>query len=199
MKQNQNLKGMGVILLLVVLIATACAAPTTQAPATTNETATTAPAEATPSEAAAEGEAITTTTATTTTAAESAPVAAAKLNLNTVTEDELLTTIPDFGNRMVREFFEYRPYISIQQFRREIGKYVDEAQVAEYEQYVYVPININESDAATIMQIPGVDAATAEALIAARPYDSTAIFLEQLAEFAPGVDRGGAEGYLEAP
>jgi len=60
-----------------------------------------------------------------------------------------------FGNRMVREFLEYRPYISIQQFRREIGKYVEEAQVAEYEQYVYVPVNVNESDAATLQQLPG--------------------------------------------
>lgn len=37
---------------------------------------------------------------------------------------------------MVRKFEEYRPYVSIQQFRREIGKYVDEAMVAAYEQYV---------------------------------------------------------------
>ena len=54
----------------------------------------------------------------------------AKLNLNTVTGDELLGTIPGFGNRMVREFQEYRPYISIQQFRQEIGKYVDAKEVA---------------------------------------------------------------------
>src|SRR6185295_7081776 len=47
--------------------------------------------------------------------------AATRLNLNEVTEEQLLSTIPNFSNRMVREFFEYRPYISIQQFRREIG------------------------------------------------------------------------------
>src|SRR5215813_3568963 len=56
----------------------------------------------------------------------------AKLNLNNVTGDQLLATIPNFPNRMVREFQEYRPYVSIQQFRREIGKYVGDAQVAEY-------------------------------------------------------------------
>ncbi len=56
-----------------------------------------------------------------------------------MTGDELLATIPNFGDRMVREFGEYRPYVSIQQFRKEIGKYVDAAQVAEYEKYVYVP------------------------------------------------------------
>lgn len=122
----------------------------------------------------------------------------AKLNLNTVTEEELLSTIPDFGNRMVREFFEYRPYVSIQQFRQEIGKYVDEAQVATYEQYVYVPVNVNESDAATIMQTAGVDQAAADGLIAARPYDSTAAFLTKLAELAPTVDQTAAATYLEA-
>lgn len=144
--------------------------------------------------------------ATATTAAQAAPASAeqpaaataAKLNLNTVTEAELLNTIPDFGNRMVREFFEYRPYISIQQFRQEIGKYVDEAQVATYEQYVYVPVNVNEADAATLMQIPGVDQTVADGLIAARPYESAAAFLDKVAELAPTVDRAAAESYLEA-
>ena len=36
-----------------------------------------------------------------------------KINLNDMTREDLLNTIPDFGNRMVREFFEYQPYISI--------------------------------------------------------------------------------------
>src|SRR5215510_881236 len=80
-----------------------------------------------------------------------------KLNLNTVTGDELLATIPGFPNRMVREFQEYRPYVSIQQFRREIGKYVGDSQVAEYENYVFVPISINDSDSETLRQIPGLD------------------------------------------
>ena len=62
------------------------------------------------------------------------------------------------GNRMVHEFEEYRPYKSIQQFRKEIGKYVDQNQVAEYEKYIFVPINENDSDAPTLQQIPGLDA-----------------------------------------
>jgi hypothetical protein len=39
---------------------------------------------------------------------------------------------------MLREFKEYRPYTSMDQFRREIGKYVDKAEVARLEQYVYI-------------------------------------------------------------
>ena len=102
-----------------------------------------------------------------------------KINLNTATDAEM-RTIPGVGDKMVHEFEEYRPYRSIAQFRKEIGKYVDEATVAEYEKYAFVPVDPNESDAATLQQIPGVDATVAEQLIAARPYASTEAFLEKL-------------------
>jgi hypothetical protein len=114
-------------------------------------------------------------------ATDSAPAETCQwLNLNTVTEDQLKATIPAFPNRMVREFFEYRPYISIQQFRREIGKYVDQTQVADWEQYVYVPVDANLSDEDTLMQIPGVDATVAAALVSARPYASNQAFVDTL-------------------
>ncbi|MCB0079846.1 MAG: helix-hairpin-helix domain-containing protein, partial [Caldilineaceae bacterium] len=86
--------------------------------------------------------------------------------------------------------------ISIQQFRREIGKYVDDAQVADYEQYVYVPVDVNESDAETLKQLPGVDDAIAEELMAARPYDSNDAFLAKLAELVSPEDAAAASGYL---
>jgi hypothetical protein len=127
--------------------------------------------------------------------ADSAP-AMTKLNLNTATEDQLRSTIPDFPSRMVREFFEYRPYISISQFRQEIGKYVSQEQVAAYEQYVYVPIDVDASDAATLQQIPGVEAAIAEQLIAGRPYGTQQAFLDALAGTAPAVDLQLAAAYL---
>lgn len=120
-----------------------------------------------------------------------------KINLNTATSDQLLTTIPGFGNRMVREFQEYRPYISIQQFRQEIGKYVDDAQIAEYENYVFVPISINDSDSATLQQIPGLDATEAETLMAGRPYASTDAFLAKLSELVSAAELETAKAYLE--
>ena len=40
------------------------------------------------------------------------------------------------GERMAHEFEEYRPYRNMEQFRREIGKYVDDAKVAQFERYV---------------------------------------------------------------
>jgi DNA uptake protein ComE-like DNA-binding protein len=94
--------------------------------------------------------------------------AKAKLDLNTASDSDFLS-IPGMTNRMVHEFEEYRPYKSIQQFRREMAKYVSTAVIADYEKYVYVPISANESDAATLQQIPGLDATEAQALIAGRP------------------------------
>lgn len=57
------------------------------------------------------------------------------INLNTATDAEILT-IPGVGQRMLREFKEYRPYTSMAQFRREIGKYVSRQEVARLERYV---------------------------------------------------------------
>ncbi len=62
------------------------------------------------------------------------------INLNTASKEEILM-IPGVGNRMLQEFLEYRPYKSLAQFRKEIGKYVDEKEVARLEQYVFVPTN----------------------------------------------------------
>lgn len=112
-----------------------------------------------------------------------APAAAARLDLNTATAEQL-ATIPGMSPKMVHEFEEYRPYVSISQFRKEIGKYVDAAQVAAYEPYVYVPVDPAASDAATLQQLPGVDATEAEALVAGRPYADRAAFLTALASFA---------------
>jgi radical SAM superfamily enzyme with C-terminal helix-hairpin-helix motif len=97
---------------------------------------------------------------------------------------------------MLREFMEYRPYVSIQQFRQEIGKYVDDAQVAEYEKYIYVPIAINDSDSATLQQIPGLDASEAETLISGRPFASTDDFLTKLSEYISADELEIAKMYL---
>ncbi len=59
------------------------------------------------------------------------------IDLNTATKEEILL-IPGVGARMQHEFEEYRPYNSIERFRREIGKYVDSAEVARLERYVTI-------------------------------------------------------------
>ena len=59
------------------------------------------------------------------------------IDLNTASDEDILT-IPGLGRRMLHEFKEYRPYRAIEQFRREIGKYVDDDEVARFERYVVV-------------------------------------------------------------
>ena len=59
------------------------------------------------------------------------------IDLNTATADEILL-IPGVGDRMLHEFEEYRPYDSMAQFRREIGKYVDDEELERLAQYVDV-------------------------------------------------------------
>lgn len=59
------------------------------------------------------------------------------IDLNTASGEEI-QLIPGVGDRMQHEFEEYRPYTAIEQFRREIGKYVDDAEVARLEQYVTI-------------------------------------------------------------
>jgi DNA uptake protein ComE-like DNA-binding protein len=61
------------------------------------------------------------------------------INLNTATDAEI-QMIPGVGTRMLREFKEYRPYTALAQFHREIGKYVDNTELARLEQYVMVPV-----------------------------------------------------------
>ena len=59
------------------------------------------------------------------------------MDINTASDDDLMT-IPGLGPRMLREFKEYRPYRNVEQFRREIGKYVDAKEVARLERYIAI-------------------------------------------------------------
>jgi DNA uptake protein ComE-like DNA-binding protein len=125
----------------------------------------------------------------------SAATAKAKLNLNEASETEIMT-IPGMTKRMVHEFEEYRPYKSIQQFRKEMAKYVSPTVIADYEKYVYVPISENGSDAATLQQMPGLDAVEAEALIKARPYASPEAFIEKLSPMLTPEELTVAKTYI---
>lgn len=59
------------------------------------------------------------------------------IDLNTASDEEILL-IPGVGERMEHEFKEYRPWQNVEHFRREIGKYVDDAEVARLEKYVTI-------------------------------------------------------------
>jgi DNA uptake protein ComE-like DNA-binding protein len=59
------------------------------------------------------------------------------VKLNTATDEDILS-IPGAGARMVREFKEYRPWKTKEQFDREIGKYVGPKETARLWRYVVI-------------------------------------------------------------
>jgi DNA uptake protein ComE-like DNA-binding protein len=59
------------------------------------------------------------------------------VNLNTASDEDILS-IPGAGPRMVREFKEYRPWKTKEQFEKEIGKYVGAKETARLWRYVVI-------------------------------------------------------------
>jgi DNA uptake protein ComE-like DNA-binding protein len=59
------------------------------------------------------------------------------VNLNTATDADILS-IPGAGQRMVREFKEYRPWKTQAQFEKEIGKYVGDKETKRLWRYVVI-------------------------------------------------------------
>ena len=117
------------------------------------------------------------------------------LNLNTCTREEILL-IPNAGPRMVREFFEYRPYKALAQFRREIGKYVDDSEVARLEQYVFVPIELNTASDADILTIPGSGPRLLREFKEYRPYKSMEQFRREMRKYWDAKEVARLERYV---
>ncbi len=63
------------------------------------------------------------------------PLLFVPIDLNRATSKEI-ALIPGMSRKMVHEFEEYRPYASLQQFNKEIGKYVPPKEVARLRSYV---------------------------------------------------------------
>ena len=57
------------------------------------------------------------------------------VEVNSASDEDILA-IPGVGSRMLQEFKEYRPYENMAQFEREIGKYVDDEELARLVKYV---------------------------------------------------------------
>ena len=104
------------------------------------------------------------------------------LNLNTTNEKDF-KMIPGVGDRMAHEFEEYRPYKTIQQFKREIGKYVDEIEVSRYLSYVFVPVELNTSSEDNIKDLPGVGNKMAHEFVEYRPYTNLNQFRREIGKY----------------
>ena len=104
------------------------------------------------------------------------------INLNSATREEILL-IPGLGPRMAHEFEEYRPYRSVTQFRREIGKYVDDEELVQLEQYVFVPIELNDATEEQILSIPGLGPKMLHEFLEYRPYKSIEQFRREIGKY----------------
>jgi len=103
-------------------------------------------------------------------------------NLNTTAEADF-KMVPGVGDKMAHEFEEYRPYISVKQFKREIGKYVDESEVERYLNYVFVPVELNTASKDDIKALPGVGKKMTHEFEEYRPYTNLAQFRKEIGKY----------------
>ncbi len=97
---------------------------------------------------------------------------------------------------MLHEFEEYRPYQSLAVFHREIDKYVDDAELARLEQYVFVPIDLNTSTDADFMTIPGLGPRMLREFKEYRPYKSIEQFRKEIAKYVDAKEVARLERYV---
>jgi DNA uptake protein ComE-like DNA-binding protein len=118
-----------------------------------------------------------------------------QINLNTASEEEILM-IPGTGKRMLREFLEYRPYKTLAQFHKEIGKYVDNKELARLEQYVFVPINLNTATDEDILSIPGMGKRMLGEFKEYRPYANIEKFRKEIGKYVDKKEVARLERYV---
>ena len=104
--------------------------------------------------------------------------------------------IPGMTSRMAHEFEEYRPYTSLEQFRREIGKYVDASEVARLEQYVFVPLKLNSASAEAFMTIPGMTDRMVHEFEEYRPYTLIEQFRREIGKYVDAKEVARLESYV---
>jgi DNA uptake protein ComE-like DNA-binding protein len=116
-------------------------------------------------------------------------------NLNT-TEEKDFKMIPGVGDKMAHEFEEYRPYTSILQFKREIGKYVDEEEVARYLDYVFVPVELNTSSEDHIKALPGIGKKMTHEFLEYRPYKNLDQFRKEIGKYVDDKELSRLERFV---
>jgi DNA uptake protein ComE-like DNA-binding protein len=117
------------------------------------------------------------------------------INLNTATRDEIVL-IPRAGNRMAREFAEYRPWRNFAQFNKEIGKYVGAAETARLAQYGFIPINLNTATDEDILSIPGLGPRMLREFKEYRPYRTIEQFRKEIGKYVGAKEVARLERYV---
>jgi len=104
------------------------------------------------------------------------------INLNTGTGPEILL-IPKVAKRMAHEFEEYRPWVSMAQFDKEIGKYVDATEVNRLKQYVFIPIDLNTGTDDQFKTIPNLAGNMLHEFKEYRPWKTKAQFDKEIGKY----------------
>ena len=117
------------------------------------------------------------------------------LNLNTATKAEI-AMVPGVGARMTHEFEEYRPYTTLAQFHREIGKYVKPDELARLESYVFVPMNLNTASDSALLTIPGLGKRMLGEFKEYRPYKDIAQFRREIGKYVNAKEVARLERYI---
>jgi DNA uptake protein ComE-like DNA-binding protein len=104
------------------------------------------------------------------------------VNLNTGTREEILL-IPGAGNRMVREFAEYRPWKTWGQFDKEISKYVGQPETDRLKKYVFIPVNLNTATDEDIISIPGAGRRMVREFKEYRPWKTKEQFEKEIGKY----------------
>ncbi len=118
-----------------------------------------------------------------------------RINLNTAPEAEILL-IPGMNGKMAHEFEEYRPYASMDQFRREIGKYVSAEEVARLEQYVFIPVHLNEGTEEDFKRIPGMTPKMVHEFEEYQPYENIEEFRREIGKYVDEDEVARLESYV---
>ncbi|MGD8331981.1 MAG: hypothetical protein PVJ49_21280 [Acidobacteriota bacterium] len=118
------------------------------------------------------------------------------INLDTASTEEILL-VPGAGQRMAREFAEYRPWEGgMLRFRREIGKYVDDDEVARLAQYVFVPLDLNGASDEDFLTIPGVGDRMVREFKEYRPWVSFEQFRREIGKYVDDNEVARLERYF---
>ena len=97
---------------------------------------------------------------------------------------------------MKHEFEEHRPYNSIKQFRREMVKYVDDQEVARFEQYVFVPMDLNSTSSEAFKSSPGMSRRMVHEFEEYRPYNSMEQFRREIGKYVDDDEVARLESYV---
>ena len=117
------------------------------------------------------------------------------VNLNLSPREEIML-IPRAGRRMAREFDEYKPYCGYAQFRREIGKDVNEQEVAHLEQYTFIPMDLNTASDSALLTIPNLGPRMLREFKEYRPYKNIEQFRREIGKYVNEKEVARLERYV---